>query len=172
MHFFTALPPCLLPEDFTGEGDFEEFLHKFKTTARSSGWQLATTHNRPYYFLAHRLKRIALHIHTTIIVTQQQNVDQLVVVFRTTYTTKFEALKAKRKTSRQKTKQTVAAILCDIRTNARRVYRGQPLIEEQIVLTSFTDGFHDAQLRWELRKSKPANPDGALALAVKLHAFI
>ena len=57
-------------------------------------------------------------------------------------------------------------------TLARRVYRGQPLIEEQMVHTSFIEGLHDAQLRWELRKTKPASPDAALALAVELHAFM
>ena len=39
-------------------------------------------------------------------------------------------------------------------------------------LTSFIEGVRDAQLRWELRKSKPASPDAALALAVELHAFM
>ena len=41
-----------------------------------------------------------------------------------------------------------------------------------MVLTSFSEGLHDAQLRWELRKSKPASADAALALAVELHAFM
>ena len=41
-----------------------------------------------------------------------------------------------------------------------------------MVLTSFIEGPHDAQLRWELRKSKPASPDAAPTLAVELHAFI
>ena len=41
-----------------------------------------------------------------------------------------------------------------------------------MVLISFIEGLHDAQLRWELRKSIPASPDAALALAVKLNAFI
>ena len=41
-----------------------------------------------------------------------------------------------------------------------------------MVLTSFIQGFHEAQLRWELRNSKPASPDAALALAVELHAFM
>ena len=41
-----------------------------------------------------------------------------------------------------------------------------------MVLTSFIEGLHDAKLRWELRKNKPANPDASLALAVKLHAFM
>ena len=41
-----------------------------------------------------------------------------------------------------------------------------------MVLTSFIEGLHDAQLRWELRTSKPASPDAALALAVELHAFM
>ena len=41
-----------------------------------------------------------------------------------------------------------------------------------MVLTSFIEGLHDSQLRWELRKSKPASPDAALALAVELHAFM
>ena len=76
------------------------------------------------------------------------------------------------KTARQQPNQTIAAFLCDVRTLARRVYRGQPLVEEQMVLTSFIEGLHDSQLRWELRKSKPASPDAALALAVELHAFM
>ena len=41
-----------------------------------------------------------------------------------------------------------------------------------MVLTSFIEGLHDSQLRWELRKSKPASPDAAPALAVELHAFM
>ena len=49
---------------------------------------------------------------------------------------------------------------------------GQPLIEEQMVLTRFIEGLHDVQPRWQLRKSKLASPDGALAHAVELHAFM
>ena len=41
-----------------------------------------------------------------------------------------------------------------------------------MVLTSFFEGLHDAQLRWELRRSKPTSSDAALALAVELHAFM
>ena len=41
-----------------------------------------------------------------------------------------------------------------------------------MVLTSFIEGLRNAQLRWELRKSKPASPDAALALAVELLAFM
>ena len=168
---FSALPSCLMPEAFTGEGDFEDYLQQFTTAATLSGWQTATTDNRPNYF-ALRLKGNALHFYTTLTVAQQQNFDQLVAAFRTTYTTNIEVLKAKLKAARQQPNQTIAAFLCDIRTLARRIYRGQPLIEEQMVLTSFIEGLHDSQLRWELRKSKPASPDAALALAVELHAFM
>ena len=160
-----------MPEAFTGEGDFEDYLQQFTTAATLSGWQTATTDNRPNYF-ALRLKGNALNFYTTLTVAQQQNFDQLVAAFRTTYTTNVEVLKAKLKAARQPPNQTIAAFLCDVRTLARRVYRGRPLIEEQMVLTSFIEGLHDAQLRWELRKSKPANPDAALALAVELHAFM
>ena len=168
---FAALPSCLMPEAFTGEGDFEDYLQQFTTAARLSGWQTATTDNRPYYF-ALRLKGNALHFYTTLTLAQQQDFNQLVAAFRTTYTTNVEVLKAKLKAARQQPNQTIAAFLCDVRTLARRVYRGQPLIEEQMVLTSFIEGLHDSQLRWELRKSKPASPDAALALAVELHAFM
>ena len=153
----SALPSCLMPQAFTSEGDFEDYLQQFTTAATLSGWQTATTDNRPNYF-ALRLKGNALHFYTTLTVAQQQNFDQLVAAFRTTYTTNFEVLKAKLKAARQQPNQTIAAFLCDIRTLARRVYRGQPLIEEQMVLTSFIEGLHDEQLRWELLKSKPANP--------------
>ena len=42
---FSALPSCLMPEAFTGEGDFEDYLQQFTTTAAISGWQTATTDN-------------------------------------------------------------------------------------------------------------------------------
>ena len=168
---FSALPSCLMPEAFTGERDFEDYLQQFTTAARLSGWQTATTDNRPNYF-ALRLKGNALHFYTSLTVAQQQDFDQLVAAFRTTYTTNVEVLKAKLKAARQQPNQTIAAFLCDVRALARRVYRGQPLIEEQMVLTNFIEGLHDAHLRWELRKSKPASTDAALTLAVELHAFM
>ena len=160
-----------MPEVFTGEGDFEDYLQQFTTAAQLSRWQTATTDNRPNHF-ALGLKGKALHFYTTLTVAQQQNFDQLVVAFRTTCTAKVEVFKAKLKAARLQPKQTTAAFFCDVRTLARRVYRGQPLIEEQMVLTSFIEGLHDAQLRWELRKSKPASRDAALALAVEMHAFM
>ena len=166
---FAALPSCLMPEAFTDETDFEGYLQQFTTTARLSGWQTAPTDNRPYYF-ALRLEGNGLHFYTTVTAAQQQKFDQLVTDFCTTYTTNVEVLKAKLKTARQQPNQTTAAFLCGVRTLARRVYRGQPLNEEQIVLTSFIEKLHDAQLRWELRRSKPASPDAVLALAVELNA--
>ena len=35
---FSALPSCLMPEAFTGEGDFEDYLQQFTTAATLSGW--------------------------------------------------------------------------------------------------------------------------------------
>ena len=160
-----------MPKAFTGKGDFEDYLQQVTTAASLSGWQTATTDNRPHYF-ASRPKEKVLHFYAILNVEQQQNFDQLVAAFRTTYTTIVEVVQAKLKAARQQPNQTIAAVFCDVRTHARRVYRGQSLIEEQMVLTSFIDGLHDARLRWELRKSKPASPDAALALAVELHAFM
>ena len=62
--------------------------------------------------------------------------------------------------------------MCGIRTLARRAYRAFPHLVEQIVLTSFIEGLSDATLRWELRKSKPATADDALALAMELNSFL
>ena len=95
---FTALLSCLMPEAFTGEGDFEDYL-QLTTAARLSGWRTATTDNRPYYFPL-RLKRNALHFYTTLTVAQKQIFDQLVAAFRTTYTTNVEVLEAKLKAAR------------------------------------------------------------------------
>ena len=61
---FAALPLCLRPEVFTGQGDFEDKLQQFTTAAQLSGWQTATADNRPNY-LALRLKGNALHFYTT-----------------------------------------------------------------------------------------------------------
>ena len=155
---FSALASCLMPEAFTGEGDFEDYLQQFTTAATISGWQTATTDNRPNYF-ALGLKGNVLHFYTTLTKAQQQNFDQLVAALRTTYTTKVEVLKAKLKAARPQPNQTIATFFCDIGLLARRVYRGQHLIEEQMVLTSFIEGVHDAQLRWELRKNRLASPE-------------
>ena len=59
-----------------------------------------------------------------------------------------------------------------MRTLARRIYRGQPLIDEQMVLNIFIQGLPDAQFGWQVRKNKPASPNGALALAVELQVFM
>lgn len=166
-----SLPSCLMPESFTGENDFEDYLQQFLTAARLSGWQTPAGDNRPYYF-ALRLKGNALHFYTTLTTAQQHDFDQLVAAFRTTYTTNVEVLKAKLKAAKQQPNQEVSAFLCDVRTLAKRIYRGQPAIEEQMVLTSFIEGLHNSIIRWELRKMKPVNPDAALALAVELHSFL
>ena len=71
-----------MPEVFTGERDFEDYLQQFTT---------ATTDNRPHYF-AIRLKGNSLQFYTALTVAQQQSFDQLVVAFRTTYTTNVEVL--------------------------------------------------------------------------------
>ena len=71
---FAALPSSLMPEAFTGEGDFEDYLQQFTTAATLSGWQTVTTDNRPQYF-ALRLKGNALQFYTTPTIAQQQNFD-------------------------------------------------------------------------------------------------
>ena len=38
-----ARPSCLMPEAFTGGGDFEDYSQQFTTAAKLSGWQTATT---------------------------------------------------------------------------------------------------------------------------------
>ena len=100
----------LLKKAFTGEGDFEDYLQQFTTAARLSGWQTAATDNRLNYS-ALRLKGNALHFYTTLTVAQQQNFDQLVAAFRTTYSTNVEVRKAKLKAARQQPNQTIAAFL-------------------------------------------------------------
>ena len=42
---FAALPSFLMPEVFTCERGFEDYLQQFTTTARLSGCQTATTEN-------------------------------------------------------------------------------------------------------------------------------
>ena len=42
---------------------------------------------------------------------------------------------------------------------------------ERIVLTSFLEGQSNSTLRWELRKSKPATADDALALGMELKSL-
>ena len=156
---------------FQQRKNFKDYLQQFTTAARLSGWQTATTDNRQY-FLALGLKGEVLIFYTTLTVTGKQYFDQLVSVFRATLTTNVEVLKAKLKTARQEVNQIIAEFPCDVRTLARRVYRGQPLIEEQIVLTSSIEGPHDAQIRGELRKSKSTTPNAPLVLAVELNAFM
>ena len=90
---FAALASCLMPEAFTGEGDFEDYFQQLTTASRFSGWQTATTENRPYSFVL-RPKGNALHFYTPLTVPQQRNFDQLVAAFHTTYTTTVEVLKA------------------------------------------------------------------------------
>ena len=167
----TPLPSCLMPESFTGSGDFEDYLQQFNTAAFLSGWYSTTHDNRPQYF-ALRLRQNALHFFTTLSVAQQTDFTLLVDAFRQNYTTNVDILKARLKAARQQPNQDIASFLCDVRTLARRAYRAFPHLIEQIVLTSFIEGLSDSTLRWELRKSKPATADEALTMAIELNSFL
>ena len=46
---FATIPSCLMPEVFSGGREFADFLQQIKTAARLSGWQTATTDNRPLF---------------------------------------------------------------------------------------------------------------------------
>ena len=169
--FVTPLPSSLMPENFTGSGDFEDYLQQFNTAALHSGWFPPSHDNRPHYF-AFRLQANALHFYTTLSAAQQTDFNLLVDAFRQNYTTNVDILKARLKAARQQPNQDISAFLCDIRTLAGRAYRAFPHLVEQIVLTSFIEGLSDATLRWELRKSKPATADDALAMAMELNSFL
>ena len=160
-----------MPESFTGSGDFEDYLQQFNTAALLSGWFSPSHDNRPHYF-AHRLRRNAVHFYTTLSAAQQTDFNLLVDAFRQNYTTNVDILKARLKAARQQPNQDISAFLCEIRTLARRAYRAFPHLVEQIILTSFIEGLSDAMLRWELRNSKPATEDDALALAMELISFL
>ena len=169
--FVTPLPSCLMPESFTSSGDFEDYLLQFNTVALISGWFSPSHDNRPHYF-ALRLRGNALNFYRTLSAAQQTDFNLLVDAFRQNYTTDVDILKTRLKAARQQPNQDISAFLCDIRTLARRAYRAFPHLVEQIILTSFIEGLSEAMLRWELRKSKPATADGALALAVELNSFL
>ena len=166
--FVTPLPSCLMPESFTSCGDFEDYPQQFNTAALLSGWFSPSHDNGPHYF-ALRLRGNALHFYTTLSAAQQTDFSLLVDAFRQNYTTNVDILKARLKAARQQPNQDISAFLCDIRTLAPRAF---PHLVEQIVLTSFIEGLSDATLRWELRKSKPATADDALALAMALNSFL
>ena len=170
--FVTPLPSCFVPENFTSSGDFEDYLQQFNTAALLSRWFSPSHDNRPLYF-ALRLQGNALHLYTTLSAAQQTDFNLLVDAFQQNYTTNVDILKlkARLKAARQQPNQDISAFLCDIRTLARRAYRTFPHLVEEIVLTSFIEGLSDATLRWELRKSKPATADDALALAMELNSF-
>ena len=72
------------------------------------------------------------------------------------------------KTARQQHNQDISAFLCVIRIRVRRAYQASSQLVEQISLTNFIEGLSDSTLRWELRRSKPATADDALALAMDL----
>ena len=167
----TPLPSCLMPESFTGSGDFEDYLQQFNTAAFLSGWYSTTHDNHPQY-LALRLRQRALHFFTTLSVAQQTDFTLLVDAFRQNYTTNVDILKARLKAARQQPNQDIASFLCDVRTLALRAYRAFAHLLEQIVLTSFIEGLSDSTFRCELRKSKPATADEALTMAIELNSFL
>ena len=167
----STLLSCLLPDSFTGSGDFEDYLQQFNTAAMLSGWHSSRNDNRPQYF-ALRLRDNALHFYTTLS-PQQQNVFELLVdAFRQNYTTNVDILKARLKTAKQQPSQDIATFLCDFRPLARRAYRAHPHLIDQIVLTSFIEGLQSSTLRWELRKTKPSTADQALTLAIELDPYL
>ena len=156
-----------MPKGFTHSGDFEDYLQQYNTAALLSGWFSPAHDIRSHYF-ALRLRGNAPHFYT-LSAAQQTDFNLLVDSLRQNYTTNVDTLKARLKAARQQPNQDNSAFLCDIRTIARSAFRH---LVQQIVLTSFMEGLSDMTLRWELRKSKPARADDALALAMEMNSFL
>ena len=126
----------------------------------------------PTQCFALRLKGDAPHFYSTLSEDHQNDFDLLVEAFRQNYTTNVEILEARLKAARQQPGQDIATFRCDIRTLARRTYRGHPHLLEQIVVTSFIEGLNNSTLRWELRKLKPENADHALTKLLEVQAYL
>ena len=154
----STMPSCLMPDSFTGLGDFEDYLQQFNTAAMLSGSHSSQHDNRPQYF-ALRLRDKALRFYTTFSPEQQNDFDFLVDAFRQNYTTNVDILKARLKAAKQQPSQGIATFFCDIRTVARRAYRAHPHLLDQSFLTSFIEGLQSSTLRWELRKTKPSTAE-------------
>ena len=163
----STLPSGLMPDSFTGPGDFENYLQQLNTAA-----MLSSRHeNRPHYF-ALRLRDNALHFYTTLSPEQQNDFDLLVDAFRQNYTTNVDILKARLKAAKKQPSQDIATFFCDIRALGRPAYRAHPHLIDQIILTSFIEGLQSSTLRWKLRKTKPLTADEALTLAIELDSFL
>ena len=159
-----------MPENFTGFGDFEDYLQQFNTAAFVSGRYSTTYANSPHYD-ALRLRQNALHYFTTISAAQQTDFTFLVNAFRRNCTTNVDILQARYKTARQQTNHDITSFLCDVRRLARRTYHSSPHLMEHIVLTTFIESLSDYTFRSELRKSKPATSDDALIMAMETNFF-
>ena len=153
----TPLPSCLMPESFTGSGDFEDYLRQFNTAAFFSGWYSNIYDNLPLHFVL-RLRQIALHFFATLLVVQRTDFTLPVDALGQKYTTNVDILKAWLKATRQQPNQHIASFLCDMRTLARRAYRAFLHPVERIVSTSCIEGLSGSTLHWKLRNKNQQQP--------------
>ena len=119
MPYVTPIPLCLKPGFLRGTNNFEDFLKQLNTAALLSEWQSNTDENRPPY-CGRCLKENALHFYTTFSFEQPTIFYLLIEVFRQSYTTNGEIMKARLIAAKQQPKQDIAAFLCIVRTLARR----------------------------------------------------
>ena len=84
--YIAPLSSCLMPESFTGKGDFEDYLPQFIRVALLLGWYSNAHDNRPHYS-ALRLRKKALHFYNTFSPSIQTIFDALVDALRQKYTT-------------------------------------------------------------------------------------
>ena len=64
--------------------------------------------------------------------------------------------------------------VCELRSLAQKAFpeAADENVRNQIVLTTFIEGLLNPTLRWETRKSKPADVNAALITAVEMQSFL
>ena len=159
----------LMPEAFTGSGDFEDYATSWipQRTWMLSGCYFSRQNHCPQYF-ALRLRGNALHFYTIISPKQQDDYDFLLDAFKQNHITIVVILKAQLRAVKQPPGKVIATFLCHIRTLAQRAYYAHPHLLDQIVLTRVTEGLKNSTLRWEPRKTKLSTADESLTVAFEL----
>ena len=96
--------------------------------------------------------------------------NRLIHAFRTQYAPNQDVFKAKVKALRQQAVQTIPAFFRELRDLTRNAYPVEA-VRNEILLTTFIAGVSNPTVRWEFRKTKPADADAALQAAVETHSF-
>ena len=163
--------PLVLPEVFSGEGDFDEWISHFENVSAVNGW----TDNENLLWVRVRLTGKAHVAYTRLphVTRQTYAADKGALRERFEPDSKRELYKVQFESRRKKSEESWADFSDDLMVLVNKAFPNlQEEAQEQLAMSKYLDHLRDPQVSFGVKQRRPRKLSEAVAATIELESYL